>query len=96
MAKILKKLDPKLCRVCGCEHEGFPWGEDGQTPSYEFCDCCGIEFGYQDASLAGVRKAREQWMLKTYAWDRPERCPPGWAPEAQLSRLKDTEWDPWG
>lgn len=35
------------CRVCGLYLGYQPWGEDGKTPSYEICPCCGVEFGYE-------------------------------------------------
>ena len=33
-----------ICRVCGyCDEELFPWGEDGETPTFEICPCCNVE-----------------------------------------------------
>lgn len=51
-----------LCRVCGLEQDDTPWGEDGKTASFNICDCCGVDFGYQDAKLTGIKKYRERWL----------------------------------
>jgi hypothetical protein len=34
------------CRVCGYKSKDARWGEDGQSPLYDFCPCCGVEHGY--------------------------------------------------
>ena len=39
------------CRVCGLCYEDQQWGVDGASPTYEFCDCCGVEFGYDDSTV---------------------------------------------
>ncbi len=95
MKKILKKLNPKYCRVCGLEQLTYPWGADGTKPSFEICACCGVEFGNDDSTPTAVRRAREKWMTAKYVWADPTRKPHDWKPEAQLSCLKETQWDPW-
>ena len=54
---------PKLhnCRVCGQYHEDPPWGDDGNTPIYEFCDCCGVEFGHEDVNKESILDFLETW-----------------------------------
>ncbi|MBP5789708.1 MAG: hypothetical protein J6W29_05695 [Neisseriaceae bacterium] len=58
----------KCCRVCGLEYTNYyPWGEDGQSATYDICDCCGCEFGYDDdenASGKGVFVYRQEWFDK--------------------------------
>lgn len=93
--KLLKKIDPKLCRVCGMELSFMPWGFDGHKPSYQICPCCGVEFGNDDATPTAVRRAREKWMKNGYVWFDEAKKPHGWVPDHQLTRLKDTTWDPW-
>jgi hypothetical protein len=82
-----------LCRVCGLRQEEPPWGDDGHSPTYEYCACCGTEFGYQDASLTGVLRQRERWLDAGAAWAEPERKPPDWDLEAQLAQIP-AEWRP--
>jgi len=50
------------CRVCGCELANPPWGDDGVSPSFEICPCCGAEFGYEDVTPAAARAHRERWL----------------------------------
>lgn len=45
------------CRVCGLLQYQPPWGKDGYTPGFEICDCCGIEFSYEDACSSGITRA---------------------------------------
>lgn len=51
------------CRVCGYyDKELLPWGEDGETPTFEICPCCNVEFGYEDVQLSSIKSYREKWM----------------------------------
>lgn len=79
------------CRVCGLEQPSPPWGEDGRTPSYEYCPCCGTEFGYQDASLTGVVRQRESWLAAGGTWAEPAAMPPRWKLDEQLQAIPP-EW----
>jgi hypothetical protein len=60
-----------LCRVCGYENAEPPWGEDGLSPTFNFCPCCGVEFGYQDHHLESIRTYRENWLNKGASRDEP-------------------------
>ena len=52
------------CRVCGyTDAIFFPWGKDGKTPSFEICECCNIEFGYEDCQSSSIRRYRQKWLL---------------------------------
>lgn len=95
MKRVIKPIDPHLCRVCGWESAGYPWGEEGLKPSFEICPCCGVEFGNDDSSAKGVRQARARWMEDGYPWTVAEEKPVDWQADTQLGRLKETEWDPW-
>lgn len=51
------------CKVCGFNYEDFyPWGEDGKSASFEICDCCGVTFGYEDATEESILKYRKTWL----------------------------------
>lgn len=50
------------CRVCGLKQEDAPWVKHGDTPSFEICDCCGVEFGYEDRINKSIQKYRENWL----------------------------------
>lgn len=72
------------CRVCGLGQLDPPWGDDGTCPTYEICDCCGVEFGYEDATVEGVKRARSEWLGKGAPWFSAEARPSNWDVEAQL------------
>lgn len=68
------------CRVCGLRQGSPPWGEDGKTPSFEICDCCGVEFGYEDASPKAAEAYRQAWLARGApgSMTQPDsRAPPG-------------------
>lgn len=50
------------CRACGYDLEYLPWGEDGVSPTYDSCSCCGCEAGYEDATKDAARRYRQQWL----------------------------------
>jgi hypothetical protein len=50
------------CRVCGLIQDDPPWGNDNNTPSFNICSCCGVEFGYEDATLNAIKNYRTTWL----------------------------------
>lgn len=52
------------CRICGSDHgpDFLPWGISGDSPTFEICNECGVEFGYQDTNLEGILAYREQYL----------------------------------
>jgi len=69
--------------------EDFPWGEDGDSPTFNICDCCGVEFGYEDSTLDGVKRFRKLWRERGAPWFRPQARPPGWDLEQQLLQVPE-------
>ena len=84
-----------LCLVCGLDFrncpdylpEDWPWGADGMTSSFEYCPCCGVQFGYQDSLLTGVRRCRLQWQEQGMPWSEPGEKPPEWQPVTQMAAI---------
>jgi len=77
------------CRVCGLRLDEPPWGADGRTPLYEHCPCCGVEFGYQDATRTGAKRFRAEWLASGARWDDPARKPPDWDVTQQLESVPE-------
>jgi len=77
----------KTCRICGLAQARAPWGEDGKTPTFEICDCCGVEFGYEDATSKGVREYRKRWLDHGAEWWEPTRRPENWDLSEQLRQV---------
>jgi hypothetical protein len=75
------------CRVCGLLFDEAPWGEDGKTPSFDICPCCGVEFGYEDATADGCRSYRIRWIAEGAIWWDESQRPEPWNLETQLQNI---------
>jgi len=80
-------MNTHFCRICGLYNDDFPWGIDGKTPSYEFCSCCGVEFGNEDYTIESVRKYRLNWGKNGFKWFRPNEKPQDWDIGGQLKNI---------
>ena len=60
------------CRVCGLLSSDPPWGYDGVSPTFDFCPCCGVEFGYEDAYLWGHSVGVRNGSQRAQEWMNPE------------------------
>lgn len=77
-----------LCRVCGYKTPNPPWGEDGKKPSYSICPCCGVEFGYEDSTMASIKTYRRKWKEQGYPWFVPDLMPKNWQANRQYMALR--------
>jgi hypothetical protein len=75
------------CRVCGLELREAPWGMDGTTPLFDYCPCCGVEFGYQDSTPISARSYRDAWIARGTVWADPDERPTGWDLDEQLAHV---------
>lgn len=75
------------CRVCGYRQDDPPWGDDGKVPTFDICSCCGVEFGYEDSTLTGVKKFREEWVKNGGVWFEKKSKPDDWKLESQLKNI---------
>jgi hypothetical protein len=77
-----------LCRVCGLsQYPDQPWDDTGELPSHNICDCCGIEFGYEDnrASTEHLARIRQHWIeVENCQWFTPKSKPLNWDMPAQI------------
>src|SRR6266699_1122275 len=84
----MPNIDEKMhCRVCGVRLPVPPWGEDGMTPTFDYCPCCGVEFGYGDSSAPAVECWRAKWLSGGAHWAEPDQKPSDWNPEEQLRNV---------
>jgi hypothetical protein len=79
------------CRVCGFSNgpDFYPWGDDGCCPTYDFCFSCGVEFGYEDCCIKGIKSYREAWIKNGTVWDNLEVKPKDWSLEEQLKDIPE-------
>ncbi len=82
--------DLNKCRVCGFMYDEFyPWGIDGKYSSHEICDCCSVQFGYEDSTKFSVLQYREHWLINMQGeWQSAFVSPPeDWDLEQQLKQI---------
>jgi hypothetical protein len=75
------------CRVCGLIQSAPPWGADGRQPTFDFCDCCGVELGYGDATPEAARRYRAQWEARGKTWFKPKTRPAHWSADEQMKNI---------
>jgi hypothetical protein len=76
--------DP-LCRACGLELAEPPWRNDGASPTFAICPCCGVEFGYGDCQPESVVARRKKWLSGGAQVVRSEEA--AGRPVSQLQRI---------
>jgi hypothetical protein len=81
------KFQSYACHICGLLQDELPWGEDGKTSSFNICDCCGCEFGYNDATDVALKQYREDWVNHGKAWYKPKLKPLNWSFEKQIEQV---------
>lgn len=79
------------CRVCGLVQSEPPWGSDGKSPTFNYCPCCGVEFGYGDATPVAIQKWRQKWIAGGAKWDAPNEKPAMWEWQEQLAHVADLQ-----
>lgn len=79
--------DNQRCRVCGYLAETPPWGEDGKSPTYEICPCCGVEYGYEDSTIIAAKNYRQDWIASGAKWNDVNEKPANWLLEDQLHHI---------
>ncbi|WP_258126371.1 hypothetical protein [Escherichia coli] len=77
----------EVCRVCGAEQPEAPWGDDGETPTYDICNCCGVEFGYEDSTVQSIKKYRAKWLDSGAKWMNKKSEPQNWSVDEQLAHI---------
>jgi hypothetical protein len=78
------------CYICGYELDAPPWGNKW---IFEYCPCCGCQFGYYDTSTKAIANYRQQWLAAGAPWFDPYKRPNNWSLETQLA-LIPKELDP--
>jgi hypothetical protein len=76
-----------VCRVCGLPQDTPPWGEDRMSASFDICPCCGVEFGYEDATPIAAKNYRQQWIAGGAKWLSAKDRPSEWDLENQLAQI---------
>lgn len=77
-----------ICPVCGYDKlTEEPYDRDG-NPSYEVCDCCGFEFGFDDGSAGHTfQDYLQKWIENRAQWFKENAKPENWDLQKQLERI---------
>ena len=76
------------CNICGYpDLDEAPWGENGKIPSHNICECCGVEFGYEDCTEETIRRYRQKWIDAGGEWFCKELRPANWNMKEQLRNI---------
>ena len=72
------------CPVCGYDGLNEPPYDGDGNPSYEICNCCGYEFGFDKQNFDEYRL---KWLSGGTKWFNPKAQPEYWTPLKQLLRI---------
>ncbi len=94
LQEVARRADcPTLCLGCGYEFTDslgtLPWGSVGVDPTYNFCPCCGVEFGVGDFTFHAVKDSRAAWVGNGCPWFKPALRPAEWDATRQLALLPE-------
>ena len=78
-----------ICKVCGLIQADPPWGENGKSPNFAICPCCGVEFGYEDSTIESTIKFRNNWLNEGAKWNDLSKKPDNWSFEKQKEKITD-------
>ncbi|MGN6435868.1 MAG: hypothetical protein ACTHMM_05010 [Agriterribacter sp.] len=81
-------MSKQNCKVCGFYNDAPPWGEDGDSPTFEICPCCGVEFGNEDYTKESTKEYRKKWIDGGTKWFNPRERPEKWNLEEQLKNIQ--------
>lgn len=76
-----------ICCICGYRLKFKICGEDGKSPPYEICPCCGVEFGNEDYTLTPILEYRKKWSESGCNWFLAENKLLDWSYKAQLENV---------
>ena len=88
--KEVDKCDTEInfCPVCGYPLDSFnPWGDDGKTPTFDICPCCGAEWGNEDYTSESRIEYCNKWLADGAKWFEPQKKPVNWNLKEQLKNI---------
>ncbi|MDN5100125.1 hypothetical protein O8C83_04775 [Aliarcobacter butzleri] len=77
-----------ICRVCGLQYDiNYVRDEFGEA-TFNICDCCGVEFGYEDINIKSIIKYRYYWLNELKGkWFIQKNKPKEWDINKQLENI---------
>ncbi|MCC8147287.1 MAG: hypothetical protein LIO93_12820 [Bacteroidales bacterium] len=81
------------CAVCGLPLDFNPQGNNGKTPTYDICPCCGVKWGNEDYTTESRTEYRNKWLAAGAKWFEPQKKPENWNLEKQLNNIEQYKTD---
>ena len=79
----------EYCPVCGWGPFVVPYESvEDLRSSFDICDCCGCEYGYDDNQAF-----YENWLSEGCTWFEPKAKPEGWLLDSQI-KYQVRPWPP--
>ncbi len=72
------------CPVCGYDGLNAPPFDEEGNPSYDICNCCGYEFGFDEENFDEYRL---KWLTSGTKWFNPKVQPKDWIASEQLLKI---------
>lgn len=80
-------MNKYICPVCGYPNLDEQSMDENGRPSFDICDCCGIEFGYEDCTATSIAEFRDKWIKSGGQWFCENEKPDNWDIKEQLSNI---------
>ena len=83
-----RDTENKFCPVCGYPLGDYnPWGDDGKTPTYDICPCCGVEWGNEDYTSESRKEYCSKWIAAGTQGCDTQKQPANWNLGEQLKNI---------
>ena len=93
---ICNDKSERYCRVCGLDQGAEEVRTKTGRPTFNICDCCGVEFGYEDTTIDNVKDIRKHWIYNEKAkWFYLKAKPKNWSLCKQLKNIPEKYQDEW-
>lgn len=76
-----------VCLVCGYPGLEEPPRLENGMPSFDICECCGVQFGYEDCTEERILEYRKKWIKSEGEWFSKESKPDNWSMKQQLKNI---------
>lgn len=60
----------RYCRICWLDNIENGVRDELWFPTYFICDCCSVEFWYEDISMQSILDYRKYWLSNIDNWNK--------------------------
>ncbi|MBM7569923.1 hypothetical protein [Aquibacillus albus] len=82
------------CVICGYGNLNKAQYNSFGDPTFEICDCCGFESGFDDDDQGySFATYRDEWLLSGATWFYIDTKPKDWSKKTLIKQLKRIGYD---